>query len=258
MSNVWAVATKELRHYFVSPIAYVVLAGYLLLSGWFFWNLLAQFSRMVTIYTSYQQPGLLEQLNLNEMVMAPLLQNMIVVFIILVPLLTMRLFAEERALGTDELLLTSPLSTLEIALGKFLGATLFLLTMLAGAAVYPAVLLWYGDPEVGPILTGYLGLLLVGMSFLSLGLFASTLTRNQIVAAVTAFVALLLLFVIGWPADTLGEGALAETLRYLSLVDHYDDLTRGLVKSQDVIYFLSVIGFGLFLTQRSLESLRWR
>ena len=257
MTNIWAVASKDLRTYFVSPVAYVVLAGFLVLSGWFFWNLLAQFSRMVTIYSSFQRPDIMEQLNLNDMVVMPLLQNMVVIFIILIPLLTMRLFAQERSQGTDELLLTCPISTLEITFGKFLGATLLLVIMLGCASIYPLVLAYYGNPEIGPILTGYLGLLLVGMSFVAVGLFASTLTDNQIVAAVTAFVILLLFFVIGWPADAVGNN-LGAVLQYLSVTEHLQDLTRGLVKSQDIIYYVSLIILGLFLTQRSLESLRWR
>jgi ABC-2 type transport system permease protein len=257
MTNIWAVAYKELRSYFVSPIAYVVLAGFLLLCGWFFWIYLAQFSQMVQIYSQVQRPELLEQFNLNDMVMAPLLQNMVVIFLILLPLVTMRLFAEERSQGTDELLLTSPISTLEITLGKFLGASLFFLIMMACTVVYPAILMYFGDPELGPILTGYLGVTLIGLSFLALGLFTSTLTDNQIVAAVLSFVVLLLFFAIGWPANTVGETTGA-VLRYLSLTEHYQDLVRGLVNGPDLIYYASLIAFALFLTQRSLESLRWR
>ncbi|MFQ5743314.1 MAG: ABC transporter permease [Acidobacteriota bacterium] len=257
MSNIWAIAYKDLRAYFVSPIAYVVLAGFLLLSGWFFWIYLAQFSQMVTLYSSVQRPDLLEQFNLNDMVMAPLLQNMVIIFLILLPLVTMRLFAEERSNKTDELLLTSPISTLEITFGKFLGAGLFYALMLVLTGLYPAILLYYGDPEVGPILTGYLGLLLVGLSFVALGLFTSTLTDNQIVAAVSAFVALLLFFAIGWPANTVGATTGA-VLRYLSLTEHFQSMVKGLLEGPDLIYYLSLIAFALFLTQRSLESLRWR
>lgn len=257
MTNVWAVAYRELRNYFVSPIAYVVLAGFLLLCGWFFWIYLMQFSTYVSVYAQFQQPQMLEQLNLNDMVMAPLLQNMVVIFLIMMPLVTMRLFAEERAQGTDELLLTSPIDTLEIALGKFLGAGLFFAVMLACTLLYPAILLYYGDPEVGSIVTGYGGILLVGLSFIALGLFTSTLTDNQIVAAVSAFVILLLFFAIGWPANTVGETAGA-VLSYLSLTEHLQPMVEGLVVSDDVIYFLSIIAVALFLSQRSLESLRWR
>ncbi|MGD8330291.1 MAG: ABC transporter permease [Acidobacteriota bacterium] len=257
MTNVWAIAYRELRNYFVSPIAYVVMAGFLLLCGWFFWVYLLQFSTYVSMYAQFQQPQMLEQLNLNDLVMAPLLQNMVVIFLIMMPLVTMRLFAEERAQGTDELLLTSPIDTLEIAFGKFLGAGMFFVAMLACTLLYPAILMYYGDPEIGSIVTGYGGILLVGLSFIALGLFTSTLTDNQIVAAVSAFVILLLFFAIGWAANTVGETAGA-VLRYLSLTDHLQPMVEGLVVSSDLIYFLSVIAVALFLTQRSLESLRWR
>lgn len=257
MTNIWAIAYKELRSYFVSPVAYVVMAGFLLLSGFMFWNMLAQFSRFVSIYSSMQRPELMEQMNLNDMVITPLLGNMIIVFILMMPLLTMRLFAEERAAGTDELLLTSPISTLEIALGKFLGASLFLVVLVALAFIYPAVLLWYGDPEVPRILTGYLGLLLIGMSAIALGLFTSTVTDNQIVAGVLAGALLLMLLLISWPADAVGD-PLGTILEYLSITTHSEDLMRGLVKAEDIIYYLSLVAVGLFLSQRSLESLRWR
>jgi len=257
VTNIWAIAYRELRNYFVSPIAYVVLAGFLLLCGWFFWIYLLQFSTYVSMYAQFQQPQMLEQLNLNDMVMAPLLQNMVIIFLIMMPLVTMRLFAEERAQGTDELLLTSPIDTLEIALGKFFGAGLFFVAMLACTLLYPAILMYYGDPEIGSIVTGYLGILLVGLSFIALGLFTSTLTDNQIVAAVSSFVILLLFFAIGWPSNTLGETAGA-VLSYLSLTEHLQQMVGGLVVSTDIIYFLSVIAVALFLSQRSLESLRWR
>jgi len=257
MSNVWAIAYRELRSYFLSPIAYVVLAGFLLISGFMFWNMLAQFARFSAIYSSMQRPDLMAQMNLNDMVITPLLGNMVVVFILVMPLLTMRLFAEERATGTDELLLTSPISTLEIAFGKFFGASLFVAIMLALAFVYPLVLLYYGDPEIPRILTGYLGLFLIGLSAVSLGLFTSTVTDNQIVAGVLAGGMLLLLLLISWPADSVGE-TMGAVLRHLSIVDHSTDLMRGLVKVEDIVYYLSLVTFGIFLSQRSLESLRWR
>ncbi|NKB88716.1 MAG: ABC transporter permease subunit [Acidobacteria bacterium] len=257
MNNVWAIATKELRSYFLSPIAYVVLSGFLLIMGFMFWNMLAQFSRFVAIYSSMQQPGMLEQLSLNDMVVMPLLGNMTVVFILMMPLLTMRLFAEERASGTDELLLTSPISTLEIAFGKFFGATLFLCVLLGLAFAYPAILMYFGNPEIAPILTGYLALLLLGMSAIALGLFASTVTDSQIVAGVLAGGMLLMLLLINWPADAVGE-SMGAVLRYLSITEHSTDMMRGLIKVEDVVYYLSLISVGIFLSQRSLESLRWR
>lgn len=257
MINIWAIAYKELRSYFLSPVAYVVQAGFLLISGFMFWNLLAAFSRYVAIYSSMQRPDLMAQLNLNDAVMTPLLGNMVVVFILILPLLTMRLFAEERANGTDELLLTSPVSTLEIALGKFLGAAGFLAVLLGLAFVYPLVLMYYGDPEIPRILTGYLGLFLIGLAGTALGLFTSTLTNNQLVAGVLAGGLMLMLLLISWPADAVGE-SMGAVLRYLSITDHSQDLMRGLVKLEDLLYYASVVAVGLFLSQRSLESLRWR
>ena len=257
MKNVWAIATKELRSYFLSPIAYVVLAGFLLIMGFMFWNMLAQFSRYVAIYSSMRQPGMMEQLNLNDLVITPLLGNMTVVFILMMPLLTMRLFAEERATGTDELLLTSPISTLEIAFGKFFGATMFLAVMLGLAFIYPAVLMYFGDPEIPRILTGYLALFLIGMSAIALGLFTSTLTESQIVAGVLTGGLLLMLLLINWPADAVGE-SMGAVLRYLSLTEHSMDMMRGLLKVEDIVYYFSLISIGIFLSQRSLESLRWR
>jgi ABC-2 type transport system permease protein len=257
VKNVWAIATKELRSYFLSPIAYVVLAGFLLIMGFMFWNMLAQFSRYVAIYSSMQQPGMMEQLNLNDLVITPLLGNMTVVFILMMPLLTMRLFAEERATGTDELLLTSPISTLEIAFGKFFGATMFLAVMLGLAFIYPAVLMYFGDPEIPRILTGYLALFLIGMSAIALGLFTSTLTESQIVAGVLTGGLLLMLLLINWPADAVGE-SMGAVLRYLSLTEHSMDMMRGLLKVEDIVYYFSLISIGIFLSQRSLESLRWR
>jgi len=257
MNNTWAIANKEFRSYFLSPIAYVVLAGFLLIMGFMFWNMLAQFSRHVAIYSSMQQPGMMEQLNLNDMVITPLLGNMTVVFILMMPLLTMRLFAEERASGTDELLLTSPVSTLEIAFGKFFGASMFLTVMLLLAFVYPAVLMYFGDPEIPQILTGYLALLLLGMATVALGLFASTVTESQIVAGVLAGGMMLMLLLINWPADAVGE-SMGAVLRYLSITEHSTDLMRGLIKVEDIVYYVSLISIGIFLSQRSLESLRWR
>ncbi|MGH7820734.1 MAG: ABC transporter permease subunit, partial [Candidatus Binatia bacterium] len=180
-----------------------------------------------------------------------------VVLVILVPVITMRSFAEEKRTGTFELLLTSPLRIGEIVAGKFLGALVFLTVMLGLTAIYPILMITYGDPEIGVILSGYLGLFLLATSFLSVGLLTSSVTENQIIAAVSCLVALLLLYVIAWPAET-ATPTLGAVLRYLSLTEHYSELVKGVVASKDVIYFLSVVVVALFLTHRSVESLRWR
>ena len=194
MRNALAIAGRELRAYFVSPIAYVVLTGFLLLGGWFFYNLLVRFSFLLQLYSSFQRsPEALDRLNLNEYVIAPLLHNLSIVLVILVPVITMRTFAEEKRTGTFELLFTSPLRVGEIVAGKFVGALTFLFLMIGLTAIFPAILLVYGNPEVGVILSGYLGLLLLGAAFVGIGLLTSSFTENQIIAAVSCLVALLLL-----------------------------------------------------------------
>lgn len=257
MKNILAIAAKDIRSQFVSPIAYVVLTGFLLLGGWFFFNLLARFNFLLQLYMSFRNPEATQRLNLNEFVIAPLLHNLAVILVILVPVITMRSFAEEKRSGTYELLMTSPLTITEIVLGKFLGAFVFVFVMVMLTAVYPLILVLYGDPEPGIILSGYLGLVLLATAFVSVGLLTSSFTENQIIAAVSCLVALLLLYVISWPAETAGE-RMGAVLKYLSLTEHFGELVKGIIDTRDLAYFGSVIVLALFLTQRSVESLRWR
>jgi ABC-2 type transport system permease protein len=258
MRNVLTIIDKELRSYFVSPIAYVVLTGFLLLGGWFFFNLLSRFNFLLSLYSSFQSnPDMLNRLNLNDFVISPLMHNLSIVLVILVPMITMRGFAEEKKSGTYELLLTSPLRTGEIVLGKFFASFLFMLIMIALTGVYPVILMYYGNPEVGVMLSGYLGLLLLATTFVAVGLLTSSFTENQIIAAVSGLVALLLLYIIAWPADTAGE-TLGPLLRYLSVTEHFGEMVKGLIDTKDLVYFLTVITLSLFLTQRSVESVRWR
>ena len=257
MRNILAIAAKDIRSQFVSPIAYVVLTGFLLLGGWFFFNLLARFNFLLQMYLSFRNPEAMERLNLNDFVISPLLQNLSVVLVILIPVITMRSFAEEKRSGTYELLMTSPLTVTEIVLGKFLGAFVFVLVMVLLTGVYPAILLAYGNPELGVILAGFFALLLLATSFVAVGLVTSSFTENQIIAAVSCLVVLLLLYVISWPAETAGE-TMGAVLKYLSLTEHFSEMVKGVIDTKDVVYFLSVIVLSLFLTQRSVESLRWR
>ncbi|MEW6442963.1 MAG: ABC transporter permease [bacterium] len=259
LADVFHVAGRELRSYFVSPIAYVVLTGYVVLSGWFFFNLLVQFNRVLGMYEMMRRQDVAMQMNLNDMVMTPLFYNMTIVLLIMIPLITMRLFAEEKKLKTDELLLTSPLSIQSIVTGKYLASLCFFVLILLLTGIYPWILFHYGSPapEAGSILAGYLGLFLLGSSFIAVGLFASSLTENQIVAAVICFVTLLLFFVIGWPAETVGSTP-GKVLQYLSLIEHFNDFPKGLIESRHLVFFVSFILFALFLTKRSIESFRWR
>jgi ABC-2 type transport system permease protein len=256
--NILTIAGRELRSYFVSPIAYVVMTGFLLLGGWFFFNLLARFNYLVTMYSSFQGGReAMQRLNLNEFVIAPLLHNLSVVLVILVPMITMRSFAEEKRAGTYELLLTSPVATWEIVLGKFFGAVAFIFVMVGLTGVYGLILSAYGNPEFGIMAAGYLGLFLLSVTFVTIGLFASSLTENQIIAAVAGLVMLLLLYVIAWPADTAGE-TMGGILRYVSVTEHFGDMVKGVVDTKSLVYFASMIIGWIFLTERSVESIRWR
>src|SRR2546428_3631426 len=180
MRNLFTIAGKEIRSLFVSPIAYVVLTGFLLLGGWFFFNLLIRFAKALNIYAGLQNAEGTQGLNLNEYVTAPLLHNLTIVLVIMIPIITMRAFAEEKRSGTYELLLTSPLTVSEIVLGKLLGAVIFVAVMILLTGIYPAILLLYGNPELGIIGAGYLGLFLLAVVFVSVGLLTSSLTENQI------------------------------------------------------------------------------
>ncbi|TAK04489.1 hypothetical protein EPO44_06750, partial [bacterium] len=183
MKTIFLIAGKEIRSLFVSPVAYVVLTGFLLLGGWFFFNLLFRFTYLLTLYTSFQNLQGLQSLNLNEHVIAPLLHNLTIMLVIMIPIITMRTFAEEKKNGTYELLLTSPLTVTQLVLGKFLGSLFFVLVMILLTGIYPAILLLYGNPELGILASGYLGLFLLAVVFVSVGLLTSSLTENQIVAA---------------------------------------------------------------------------
>jgi ABC-2 type transport system permease protein len=257
MRNVLTIIGKELRSYFVSPIAYVVLTGFLLLGGWFFFNLLSRFSLLLTLYTQFQGGEAANRLNLNDYVIAPLMHNLSIILVILIPMITMRAYAEEKKSGTYELLLTSPVRTGELVLGKFLASFLFVCIMIGLTGVYPMILLVFGNPEVGVMVAGYVGLLLLATSFVAVGLLTSSFTENQIIAAVSGLVATLLLYIIGWPAETAGN-VLGPLLRYLSVTEHFADMVKGLIDTRGLVYFASLIALALFLTQRSVESLRWR
>jgi ABC-2 type transport system permease protein len=257
MRNTLVIAGKELEGYFVQPVAYVVLTVFLLLGGWFFFALLRQFDEMVQLVQMMGNPQTLEQMNLNTRVIDPLLHDLSIVLVIVMPALTMRIFAEEKRAGTYELLLTAPVRTGEIVAGKFIAAAVFTLIMISLAWIFPMILLIFGDPEVGVMFAGYLGLALLAITFVAVGLFTSSLTQNQIIAAISSFGLLILLFVISWPAEA-GGGVVWSLLKYLSLPEHFSTMTRGVIDTSDIVFFLSVILVALFLTQRSVESARWR
>jgi ABC-2 type transport system permease protein len=254
MRNIWIICRKELGSYFVSPIAYILLTMFGVIFGFMFWNALGEF---IVAGIQMQMSGQSYPMSLNEWVIGPLVRNVSVTGLFFIPLITMRLFAEEKRAGTIELLATSPIRDLEIILGKWLAAMLLYCCLLLITAVNFVFLFRYGNPEWKPLAIAYLGLLLLSGALLSLGTFISTLTKNQIVAGAVTFGICLLLFVFGWVSG-YDSSTWARVLSYLSVSTHFDSFVRGVLDSKDVIFYLTVIIVGLFFTARSLESLRWR
>lgn len=258
MKGAWSICKREMLSYFVSPVAYFVLTGFILLSGYFFINLLVMFNDYIAQALSpYGQMMGARLPSVNQVVIEGFYQTLLVILVLFIPLLTMRLVAEEKRKGTFELLVTSPLTVTDIIIGKFLGVSIIITLMAVTAWFFPAILIAYSEPEVLPIFSGLLGLLLYALAFASIGLAASAFTENQIIAAVIGFVALLLLYMCHVPADSIG-GVIGEVLRFMSPVLQVQDLMRGVISLKSISYFVSVILVGLFLSQRALEAQRWR
>jgi ABC-2 type transport system permease protein len=254
MRNAWIICRKEIGSYFVSPVAYLLLTMFGLIFGFFFWNALGFF---VVESVEMQMRGQMFPMNLNEQVIRPLLSNVGVIGLFFIPMITMRLFAEEKRTGTIELLATSPIRDLEIILGKWLAAVLLYSCLLLFTAVNFAFLFRYGNPDWKPLAMGYLGLLLQAGALLAIGTFISTLTKNQIIAGAATFGVELLLWVIAWVGE-YETATWARVLSYLSIITHFESFGRGVLDSKDAIFYLTVIFLGLFFTARSMESLRWR
>ena len=254
MRNIWVICSKELRSYFVSPIAYLLLVMFAVIFGFFFWNSLGY---IVNMTMQAQMEGEPFPMNLNEQVIRPLLSNINVIALFFIPMISMRLFAEEKRSGTIELLVTSPVSDMEIILGKWLAAVLMYALMLLTTVFDFAFMFKYGNPDWKPVAIGYLGLLLQAGGLLAIGTFISTLTRNQIIAGAATFGVCLMLWVLEWVSQ-FETSTWAQVLAYMSVITHFDSFAKGVLDTKDVIFDVTVIFLGLFLTARSMESLRWR
>jgi ABC-2 type transport system permease protein len=254
MRNLWIICRRELSSYFSSPIAWLLLTMYSIIFGWFFWNYLGDF---VVQGIEMQMAGQMQPMNINEQIIRPLMLNTSFLALFFVPLITMRLFAEEKRNGTIELLATSPVRDIEVILGKWLAATILYAWLLIYAAINFGFLFAYGHPDWKPVLIGYLGLLLQAAGLLALGTFISTLTRNQIIAGAATFGVILLFWVFSW-VSSYDSSTWAQVLSYLSVPVHYESFGRGVLSLKDAVYYVSFIFLGLFFTARSMESLRWR
>jgi len=254
LTNILIICRKELKSYFASPIAYLLMAIFAVIFGFFFYSATAFF---VVRGMEAQMMGRGMPMDVNEWVIRPLLSNASVIALFLIPMITMRLYAEEKRSGTMELLMTSPVRDVEIVLGKFIASLVMFGCVIGVSAFDLASLFAYGKPDWKPMLVGYLGLLLQGGALIAIGTFISTTTKNQIIAGGATFAVCLLLWVLDWVSSYQQE-AWAKAISYMSVVQHFEPFSKGVIDTKDLVFFASLIFFGLFLTARSMESLRWR
>ena len=264
MKHLGTIAGRELRSMFVSPMAYVVLTLFSVLAGFLFFVSVLGFDAQIVQVQQLQAYEYLAKINLNDDLLAPFYQVIWVVMLFLIPAVTMGLFANEKAQGTQELLFTSPITVWELVIGKFLAAAIFVLLLVALLALFPLILLIYGDPELGKIGAGLLGMVLIGFVYAAIGAFASSLTQNQLIAFFLAFFLLLVLLMLGFLAElgaaggaVSGEGV-SGVLRWLSTAEHFESMLMGLIDTKDLVYFGAMSAAFLVLTKAAVESVRWR
>ncbi|MBI3940262.1 MAG: ABC transporter permease subunit [Acidobacteria bacterium] len=260
MRNIGTLWKKELNMFFVSPIAYVVLTIFLLLAGFFFNSIVVrvvEFSIQEMIQAQ-QFGGPPPERDLTQDIFRAFFGVLSTVILFLMPMLTMGVFAEEKRRGTMELLMTSPVTHWQIILGKFLASVTFFALMLIPTLIHGLFVYLYSEPRLiwKPVLSGYLGIFLLGTVLISMGIFISSLTENQIIAAVITFTLFIILWVIDFAAQ--GTGLVSEILRYMSVLTHYEDFSKGVIDTKSLIFYGSLILLGLFLTSSSIESMRWR
>jgi ABC-2 type transport system permease protein len=259
MKNIFVLTKRECLAYFYTPLAYVVMTGFLFFVGVFFYQIMS--------------------ISPNSESMRDVLDMMSFISLIIMPMITMRLLAEDKRTGMFEMLMTTPITEAEIVISKFLGGFFFYLFLVLPTLIYVLLLILWGNPDLGALVSGYLGLILMGASFVAIGLFVSSLTANQIVAAIITFVILISGWILGWTASQISKGIvtflnlilswafgkfdaltskLTDMFGYLAFFEHLDAFRKGLIDSRDLIYFLSIITLFIFLTIRVVESKRWK
>jgi ABC-2 type transport system permease protein len=259
MNSLYAIYRKEMGHYFVSPVAYVVVGVFLALSAFFFnYFLSAVMQQALQMQMQEMEMGMHPNIDVTMEVMRAFFGLLSTLVLFLTPMLTMGVFSEERKRGTMELLMTSPITEGQIVLGKFLASLTLFAIMLLPTAGY-LIFTYVRSEPVPPwrmLVAGYIGILLLGGCLLALGSFISSLTENQLIAAVLTFAAFLIVWVIDLGRNAGGPAG--NVLQYLSVIRHYDDFTRGVIDTSSLIYYVSFILFFVFLTVRAVDSMRWR
>jgi ABC-2 type transport system permease protein len=259
MKKTIAIFNKELKSFFYSPMAYVVIAVFTALTGVFFYLYLSNFVetafRSQIMAQQYRQMP--QKMNVNLMLIRPYFWNIALIALFTLPAITMRLFSEEKKQGTIELLYTTPISSIQIVLGKFMAGLAFFAVLLIPTILFQSLLFLYGDPELLPVISGYIGLLFLGSAFIAMGLFISTTTENQIIAAIGGFALSLFLWVVGWGASYAGP-TLAPLLEYISIINHFEDFSQGVIDSSHVAYYVLFAFAGIYMSLKSIESIKWR
>ncbi|PIS27965.1 MAG: ABC transporter [Candidatus Marinimicrobia bacterium CG08_land_8_20_14_0_20_45_22] len=254
MGNMFTIFKRDVRSYFSSPIAYVVIGLFLAVIGIFFYLMLSSFLQ-------YSYAAMMQRqnvpLNVNLMMIRPFLLNTCVIVLFMIPMITMRSFSEDKKSGTMELLLTSPLTNWQIILGKFFATYFLFVVMTVVTFLFMIFLFIWGKPQLMPVLIGYLGLLLMGAALVAMGNFISSLTENQIVAAVGTFAGAMFLWVIGFAADFAGK-IFGSFFGYISIIQHFEDFSKGVFDTSHLVFYLSLTFLMLFLTYQSVESSKWR
>ena len=260
MKGILAIYRREMSSYFVSPIAYIVIGFFLLIAGYFFTNILSFIMEQAMMAQMQQrQMGPPPSIDVPSLVMRNFTGVISTIILFMIPMLTMSVYAEERKRGTMEMLMTSPITEFEIVMGKFFASLSLFVIMILPTMLYQVVMARFSEPALPwkVLLSGYMGIILLGAVLIALGSFISALTESQIIAAVITFVTFLLLWVLdfGVRGSTTWYG---EVLQYMSILRHYEDFTRGVIDTTGLIFYLSLIVLGLFLTLRTLDSMRWR
>ena len=254
MKKSCVIAKKDFRTYFISPIGYLFLSSFLLIVGFMFYQRLIYFVRQSLIGS---QMGQQLNVSLNDAVIKPLYGTINLLFLFLIPMITMRLISEEKKQRTIELLLTYPITSTQLIVGKFLSAMFLVALTLACTLTYPLILYVGGNPDMGQIFTMYIGLIFLSACYVSVGVFWSSLTENQIVASVLTFVSLLFLWIVDWAAQNTGQ-FMSSFLYYLSIMRHFESFGEGVISLKDTVYYVSFCGFALYLSYLGIEARNWK
>ncbi len=261
MKIIWCIFKKEFLHFFTAPATYVILAVFLGISGFFFYNIASFFALQCSQAADYQlvYNVPLPPMSVNLWVIRPFFSSLVTLVIFLIPIVTMHNYAAEKSNGTAELLMTSPISTSQIVWAKFFSSLIIYSILIAATISFHIIIACYSSAGIdwAPVMTGYAGLFMLGLATIPIGQFISSMTNNQIIAAFLSFAFLLLLWIIDW-STLFAEGMVSDIIGYIGISNHFENFAKGIIDISDIVYFISLGAIGIFLTHQSVESWRWR